>query len=319
MGENLRLSLRWGGARCDDGTMPPASLVVKFASADPTSRATGISTRTYEREIRFYREIAPRTPIRTARCFAAEIDEDSGEFALLLEDLAPAEVGDQLRGCSIGEARLAIDVAADLHAAWWDAADLASFDWLSSTDDATRGAQLAALWQLAWPMFLDRHSGEFRGAQLGVGERFGNAIEMWIRSRRGPATITHGDFRVDNLLFASGPTPWMVPVDWQTPAIGTGIGDVAYFLGASLTTGDRRRVEADLVGRWRDRLAMHGIAYDADRCWIDYRHAAFGGVLMAVAASMLAQQTDRGDRMFATMFDRHTNAVLDLEAIDLIG
>ena len=316
MGENLRISLRWRSPATD--MRRPQSLVAKLASGDATSRSTGVTTRTYEREIRFYQEIAPRTPIRTAHCYVAELDPVTGEFILLLEDLAPAEVGDQLRGCTVAEARLAIDVAADLHAAWWDAPQLAEFDWLSSPRDLERGAQLAMLWDVAWPLFQDRHRGAFRSDQIEVGARFGESLESWANDRPGPYTVTHGDFRVDNLLFAGGPDPWVVPVDWQTPAIGSGIGDVAYFLGASLLVADRRAEETALVRRWIDRLGAAGVSINADRCWLDYRRASFGGVLMAVAASMLAQQTDRGDRMFAAMFDRHTEAALDLEGLELL-
>ena len=37
------------------------------------------------------------------------------EGVLVLEDLAPAEQGDQIAGCTVGQAELAVDEAARLH------------------------------------------------------------------------------------------------------------------------------------------------------------------------------------------------------------
>src|SRR3982074_3063828 len=37
----------------------PASVVVKLAAADDTSRATGVALGSYETEVRFYRQVAP--------------------------------------------------------------------------------------------------------------------------------------------------------------------------------------------------------------------------------------------------------------------
>ncbi|MEY4016008.1 MAG: hypothetical protein RIS46_1004, partial [Actinomycetota bacterium] len=52
VGMNLRYLLT------SDDPSVPASVVVKMASPDPTSRATGIGLRNYEREVKFYNEVA---------------------------------------------------------------------------------------------------------------------------------------------------------------------------------------------------------------------------------------------------------------------
>jgi hypothetical protein len=41
----------------------------------------------YEREIRFYREVAPHTPIRVPRVYAAILDLAENLYTLVLEDL----------------------------------------------------------------------------------------------------------------------------------------------------------------------------------------------------------------------------------------
>lgn len=58
------------------------------------------------------------------RCHLAVFDESAGWFTLVLEDIADATVGDQIRGCFNQQAQLAIGALAQLHApAFNDAAE----------------------------------------------------------------------------------------------------------------------------------------------------------------------------------------------------
>ena len=67
----------------------PISLVGKFPSDDPSSRATGVALQNFLKEVRFYQQLQTRLSIRTPRCYFAEIEGEGPEFFLLLEDLAP--------------------------------------------------------------------------------------------------------------------------------------------------------------------------------------------------------------------------------------
>ena len=96
MGRCVRFRLELAG----EAAGAPHSLVGKFPSLDPLSRQTGVQLRNYAREIYFYRELAARIPIAKPRCYYGEIAGEGPEFALILEDLAPARQGDQLAGCS---------------------------------------------------------------------------------------------------------------------------------------------------------------------------------------------------------------------------
>ena len=319
IGDSYRLTLSWDG---EAATGVPATLVVKLPAEDATSRATGIGLRNYEREVRFYREIAPTMGIRLARSWAAEWDEADGAFVLVLEDLAPAEVGDQLRGCTVDEADAVVDAAARMHAAHWDGPELVDYaSWMSGPVDDERAGQLGLLWSFAWPQFVERHESRLTPQARELGARFGASIGSWAQDRARPFTVVHGDFRTDNMLFGgTADRPTVVPVDWQTPAIGPGVGDVAYFIGASLLPDIRRAHEERLVRRWFDGLVSAGVRdYSWTTCWRDYRKLTFGGALMGVAASMLTPQTPRGDDMFFAMTSRHLDQAADLEAVELLS
>jgi hypothetical protein len=71
---------------------------------------------------------------------------------------------------------------------------------------------------------------------------------------------------------------------------------------------ERRRAETDIVRAYHGALAAAGIGgYPWDRCWDDYRRGAFAGFSVTVIASMIVQQTPRGDEMFTTMARRHAD------------
>src|SRR3712207_2283212 len=86
MSENHRLLITYA----DPPAAGPASVVMKIAAADEQSRQTGLALGLYEREVRFYQEVAPRLGGPLAPCHHAEFDRQSGEFCLLLGDAGPA-------------------------------------------------------------------------------------------------------------------------------------------------------------------------------------------------------------------------------------
>ena len=78
----------------------------------------------------------------------------AGDFVLLMEDLAPAEQGNQLTGCSTDQARTAVLELAKLHGPRWGDTTLYDVEWLSrrSPQDSL---QLAMLWGIFLPGFMN--------------------------------------------------------------------------------------------------------------------------------------------------------------------
>ena len=58
--------------------------------------------------------------------------------------------------------------------------------------------------------------------------------------------------------------------------------------------------------------------YSLEQLRRDTRLDSFGGVLMAIVASMIVQRTERGDLMFLTSTTRHAQHALDLDAPALL-
>ncbi len=303
----------------DRPTDAPGTIVAKLPAADETSRATAKALRSYENEVRFYQQLAPELPIRTPRAYYADIDVESASFVLLLEDLAPAQQGDQLRGCSPEQAEIALQELVKLHAARWGDPTLADIEWLHGDKTANREF-LGILLPGLWDGFLDRYATDLGVDVTRAGTVLFSQIEAYLLADPGPSTVVHGDYRLDNLLFdpAPGGTPVAV-VDWQLCTDGPGMHDVAYFIGAGLGVDERRSAEADLVRGYHAALVRAGVHdYTWERCWLDYRRGTWSGLIMAVAASMLVERTARGDQMFLTMAERHARHALDLDAPEAI-
>lgn len=315
VGMCIRYTLDLDGA--DDST--PRTLVGKFASDDPTSRQTGVLLKNYIKEVSFYRELVDRLSISTPRCYHSDIDGEGPDFVLLLEDMAPAQPGDQLKGCSAEVARAAVLELVGLHAPSWRDASLRGRDWLGEPTEIT--AQLGRmLYKANLPGFLDRYGARLASDEAAIIEAVGDSTGPPFLMLGDAWSLVHIDYRLDNLLIDSTATPPRITVvDWQSVTLGRPLSDVAYFLGAGMVPADRRACEEEIVRAYHGAMRDAGITdYPWDNCWQDYRTGTISGFAVTVIASMMVQQTARGDDMFVAMASRHARHAIDLGAAELL-
>ena len=305
VGANVRFALDY------DGAPGPPTVVCKFASADPDSAAAGVSTLTYETEVAFYRHLADSVDVSRPRCYFADLEHGTANVVIVLEDLAPAEQGDQIAGCTIEQAELVMDEAAKLHAPRWGDPTLADMAWLN------RPPSGGTVLMIFWDGFLARYRDTLAPETIAEGQRLVGAVGALQDLRPLVPTAIHGDFRLDNMLFdGSGSARPVTIVDWQTVHVGSGPQDVAYFIGNAFADVDERREHAErLVRMYHGRLVERGVkGYTFDECWLEYRRHAHASLIMAIAASMLVGRTERGDRMFMAMADRSAQLARDVDA-----
>jgi hypothetical protein len=308
--DSVRLAITYA-----DGTT--GSYVAKVTSGNETSRQAARMTGTYRKEAGFFADLADEVLVRRPACYWTGLDIDATAYCVLLEDLAPAEQGDQMRGCAVDEAALAIDELALLHGPMWNATGIEGrFPWLTKGGGTSeRGS--ASLVEMLLAGFLDRYEERL---PADVVELAGRAIPKLAKSTTfgdGPCTVVHGDFRCDNLMFGH-PDGRVCVLDWQTVGIGHALSDLSYFLGGSLLVQDRRDHERELIRRYLNDVSLHGVELDEDEAWTAYRRYAFSGLMMAVVASMIVGRTDRGDDMFMAMAERAGRHALDLDSEALL-
>ncbi len=298
----------------------PASFVGKFPSDSEISRATGVQLRNYYREVCFYQQFAERVAISMPRCFYAEIDGEGPDFVLLLEDMAPAEPGDQLAGCSADVARAAVLELVGLQAPSWCDEALRNYDYLWSAPDPS--LDVTALYRQLLPGFLDRYGHALAADEQQIIAQVGDSPQCPLfEPPSTPFCLEHVDYRLDNMLIDHRTSPPKITVvDWQSVKLGKPMNDVAYFLGAGLVSATRREVEESIVQDYHQRLQAAGVDdYPWQACWTDYRKGTFCGFGVTVIASMIVEETERGNEMFITMAQRHARHALDLDAGEFLS
>jgi hypothetical protein len=286
------------------------SVIVKLASEDPASRATGTGMGAYYREVAFYRDLAGRLGGAVADCHFAGYEDGEGWFTLVLEDVEGG-VGDQIAGCSAAQAGLALAALARVQAPVLGSDAVGTADYLNLPNPLDQ----ALLTQLL-PAFLDRYSERVAPEHAELCRRFVASLDGWAADRRPPLGLVHGDYRLDNLIFSgSGVTV----LDWQTVSWGPPLVDATYFIGGCLPVEERREHEQELLRGYHEELLALGVSsLSWERCWEEYRRSCFAGLVMTVAASMIVQRTERGDDMFLTWFERNAQQALDLDAVALL-
>jgi hypothetical protein len=307
--DTVRLRLTY-----DPPAAGPDTVVAKVSSASPVSRAAARAGRTYEVEAAFYRDLAPELPVRAPHCHHTAHDPVTDAYVVVLEDLAPGEPVDQLSGCTPDEASAAVAELPLLHAPRWDDPALDRLAWLHGPS-AERAQGYTAIVSTLVGGFLERYGTDLEPEVVELVGRFVPRLTDHLLADDGPTTVIHGDYRLDNLLFG---LDRVVVLDWQTVSRGPALSDLSYFLGAGLVVDDRRAHEVALVEDYRRQMSTLGVELASDAVWEGYRRHSFSGLIMAIIASMIVERTDRGDRMFTTMANRHGRHALDLEAESLI-
>jgi len=294
VGDSFRLAVRFANGQ------DSATYAAKFAAADPTSRATAAMFGLYTKEASFYRDIASSLAVRTPHAHFAAASPDGSQCLLLFEDLGPARQGDQVAGCRLEDARLAIGQAAAIHGPSWMRSDLLGADWIAPV--AGLADVLIPAYAQAQRVFRERYKGVLDEGHMSVCDGLAELAPQWFRRETKRLSVVHGDFRLDNMLFdiRGGAEPIAV-LDWQTVSAGNPLTDIGYLLGCGIGADLRRPHESDLLGLYRNEMAHFGVNFQDSEFVRDYRVGALHGVATAVFSAAHVERTERGDANFLSM------------------
>lgn len=243
-GETFRLHLEGEGI--------PASVVAKFPGIG--SRGVARYQRWYEREVRFYQELAAETPLRAPRCHAAAIDNED-DFILVLEDLGGLPQGDQVRGCDPAEATRVVRSMAQMHARWWG--QTGGIDWLPYT---TVGLDRAGPVQSAFAHAWDRVAPVVpREAHRAITAAVAAYPRLLEEIATPPVTLCHGDLRLDNLFLPPAGAD-VIAFDWQFACQARGAYDLAYFLALDLAPDTLAAHEDELLSVYLHAIEEGGVS-----------------------------------------------------------
>ena len=307
-GSCYRLTISTAGGSCH-------SVIAKCPSLDQKNFQTARALHFYDKEVSFYRFLAPELPIRTPKCYFAQNDTDDN-FLLLLEDLSPSADIDQFTGISLEVAQNGLRELANLHGPTFMKSELLQSSWLHLQCQEEKSQSLAMV-SAVFDMFLNGIGKHMNDATLKIVTGIKERIHVHGAYSPPKQCIIHRDFRTDNLLIdaCNGAVP-LATVDWQSVDVGSPMVDVAYFLVTSLTEEDCAKYENDLIDYYLERLRDYGVDYPRELARHEYARYTSGPVACAVAAWVLVEKTERSERMFQSMLEKGVAAVTRWDALN---
>jgi hypothetical protein len=295
----------------------PATVIVKFATDDPTTRSMIDSLSLYQREVRFYAELSEGNPFRIPFCYLAQQATNSTDFVLVLEDVGALSAIDQLVGCTWEQSVLAVQTVAAFHAKWWEHDSLDGFaETFPPLSLPGYKVMLPYLFGVGLD-FLKAQLPELLSPTLATfAEQWGTYCPAILDSIAEPRTLCHGDWRADN-LFIDGDN--MAALDFQILGIGSGLYDVAYFTSQSMEPAVRAGRDKELIALYVAALQSHGVSIDLEVAWRQYRQALMFCFIYPVNLMSGYEAMDpRGQQLMRTILLRSAAAVEDTNATEAL-
>ena len=302
-----------------EGQGCPSSVIVKLPALDEAAVFTSTMLRMYIREVAFFERLAGDVPVRVPTLHHAEVDAGTSRFVVVMEDMGGMRIVDQLEGMAVGDAEVAVDALAAWHATWWREADhLAEEGVAVSLGDPVYPAVLPIVFAEGWEKVMAGM--EVAPAMAAIGPRWTPAMPQLLQDLASqPATLCHGDYRADNILFDDQGAP--VLLDFQLTGTGSGAYDLAYFITQSLEADVAEAHERRLFERYTDGLRAAGVPEEdlGEELWLDYRKAALFCLVYPVVASRGMDLSDpRQLALLECMNARFTRAAEQLALDELL-
>ena len=304
----------------DGRAAEPASVIVKLPSSDAMAFRFSRWLSLHRREYVFYRDIAPHGHVRAPTLFYGDFDADSNGFVLVLEDLGHMKGIPQSVGIDDSRARQAIQQLAGLQGRFWDAPGEPVLSDCGDFLSVRQSRIMQTVYLLTLPAAIDRFGDLFTSDTRRLAREFGFRIAAHFAAlAAGPRTVVHGDFRADNMLFDEGnegAEDGLAFIDWQGCGLGCGMYDVAFFLGTSVTSDDRRRIERDILDEYHASVCASGVEnYTREDCWRSYRQNMLGTLMpMVIGCGAL----DMGDPQLVSqtreLLSRVLTAIAELDS-----
>ena len=301
-----------------EGEGCPTSIVVKLQGLDEAAVFTGSILRMYIREVKFYDLMASRAPVRVPTSLFTALDEETSAFVVVMEDMGSLRIVDQVAGMALADAERAVDGLAAWHATFWGEGERLAADGVTvSLADPVYPAILPLVFgegfekitsEIGLPAAIER-----------VGKGWPNVFAQLLQDlATAPTTMTHGDYRADNILFTADDE--VALLDFQLIGTASGAYDLAYFVTQSIEPDVASSNEQALFDRYLAGLRAGGVVEaDLGRLWDDYRKAALFCLAYPIVAARgmdLADPRQRG--LVECMNARFCRAVDELELDALI-
>lgn len=252
----------------------PTRLVLKIARGDDNFLSPF-----YRNEVNFYRRLRPEIDVEAPFALAADFDESSQFFGVLMENLAArgATFPNVMDEVSLEHIQALLATLARLHARYWNSprfhGDLA---WIQTHV----AGDLVSLHNVSAPAHIQHEvdTQKFKRELVGkLGWSPSELLAGLIALQKHQATLAqcllHADSHLGNTYAL--PDGRVGLLDWQLMVRGYPMHDVSYIIATSQSIARRRLLEQDLLRYYLDRLAEEGVtdAPGFEETWLEYRRA----------------------------------------------
>jgi aminoglycoside phosphotransferase (APT) family kinase protein len=274
------------------------------------------------REVWFYQQVAPESPLPAPRLYYGVSDLEGGRFVLLLEDLRGMRSGDAVLGCDDENAQSVLDAIAPFHATWWGRDRDGHFTWIPFWPEDPDGR--VALYQRRVDPFLERYGERVPDTVRLVAKRLTNQLRSILDElAAAPRTVGHADLHLDNVLFNDSGAATII--DWQTVLWIPAVCDIAAFIAGSIHAQPGTESADRLVRHYHASLTAHGVRdYPLDELVHHYRLALLNvlvGTVYWLGGADPARLSGReltllnnaidNNRLFSLVIDHDLGTLLD--------
>ena len=280
------------------GFEAPGSVVCKFHSDDETRSESVKAAGVFLTESNAQKLLAEHSEASIPECYFAEASDDGGEFNLVCEDLSVhCELGDQIKGCTIEEARVAILELASLHRQFWNESQLNELTWIRPR---------MPLPPDVFELLQERLKKLLTEEQQDIVRQATPRILDWLALTPENQTLIHVDCRVDNVLFDQSDhgSPRAYLIDFALVTIGDAVADVAYFLTSSLSPEDRLACELHT-----SEIAQKDSTWTIEKAAEAYRVNIVSSLYLTMFAAMGMPDESQANLLLTRLFERNCAAV----------
>ena len=284
-------------------TKAPESVVCKFHPADQTHIEAIKSAGVFLIEANVQKLLSKHCEAAIPECYFVAVADDGSQFNLVCEDLSEkCELGDQIEGCSIIEARAGILELARLHRQFWNEPGLKDLEWIRPRMPFPENAL---------ELLDDRLRKLLTEEQHDIVRRATPRIHDWLALMPDNQTLIHVDCRVDNMLFdhSNAKSPQAYLIDFALVSVGDAVADVAYLLTSSLSPEDRQISELELLEVHTREIAQKDPAYTIKKAIESYRENIVSSLYLTMTAAMRMPDVPRARMVLTRLFERNCAAV----------
>ena len=292
------------------------TLFLKLRAPIEGMHAVALRYKMYEKEVRFYNELAAHMDVRTPEVYYADYDPETDNVALLMEFLDGWHSPDQITGASHNQTLAAIKQLGAINAPYWNRTQ--ELPWLPTMQTDYMQQTISDMAACS-DIFFQRFAGDLPISK----SDFYQIIESWPAIldglSEGNLTLTHYDYRVENMFFSSDESEVAV-IDWQLIGALRAGWDLAYLIGTNIPSEQRRANEQQYIDLYLDCMRDHGVNYSEAELRHDMKWSLLGLCSIAViGGANFDVSNERSFELFKVISIRLFDAIAKHEALSVIS